>query len=1004
MNDEMSGGQSLFTSPGTTAAVRPFEVTERQILESVARGADTKEILTQTVLLVEQQGEGMLCSILLLDEERGALFTGAGPSLPDEYLKAIDGTLIGEQAGSCGAAAALKKPVIVENIATHPNWIPYRAFALPHGLRACWSSPIFASTGDVLGTFAMYYRSPRGPTGKEQEWVRAATHLVAIALERDRTLGALRQSTERARQLAKLYAVSSAVNEAIVRERKPEALYEIACRIPVEQGLARLAWIGRVDEVTGSLVPVVRYGQGVAYVDSISLNVKDPVHRKGPAARAFHERVPTIVNDLKNEGSLPFRNKAFEYGLRSGAAFPLGDAAGSSCLLMIYSDEVGFFRDEEVRVLSALAEDIVFALDSARSNLERARLVHDLGERVKELSFLHFSSRLIQSATRFDRSLLEQIAELLPAAFQYPKDCFTRLTWEDLEAASGAHVLPVWTIEADFDGGRGKIFVAYGTRQDERTDPFLAEERELLVSLSDMLTNFIAKLRAEAASQENAQLLRIAGQMARLGAWQVDLETKRVTWTDEIRAVCELSPDVQPTYEDGVSYYVPEHRDEVTRQMDACAREGHPIDFEAQLITAKGRRIWVRAMGNAFRDDTGRIVRLQGSLQDISERRRLEEQLLQSQKLEAIGKLAGGVAHDFNNLLTVILGYSKMVVETMNEGDPLRDDIREIEAAARRAAELTQQLLAFSRRQVLSPRVVNWNTVLTGMKKMMGRLVRADVHLTYFLGAVGQVFADPSQLEQIVMNLVVNARDAMPQGGSITIETQNVTIGPDYSATHHGIAPGSYVMLAVSDTGEGMDPETQARIFEPFFSTKPLGEGTGLGLSTVWGIVAQSNGHISVQSEKGVGTTFKIYLPNVESPVEDEQPSGPNSALSGGNETILVVEDDEQVRNFICAVLKRKGYHVLEADNGGEAFLICERYSEKIDLLITDVVMPRMSGRELAQRVASLRPQMRVLYLSAYTEHAIVSHGVLDTGIDFIAKPVAPDALLRRIRAIFESP
>lgn len=1004
MNDEMSGGQSLFTSPGTTAAVRPFEVTERQILESVARGADTKEILTQTVLLVEQQGEGMLCSILLLDEERGALFTGAGPSLPDEYLKAIDGTLIGEQAGSCGAAAALKKPVIVENIATHPNWTPYRTFALPHGLLACWSSPIFASTGDVLGTFAMYYRSPRGPTGKEQEWVRAATHLVAIALERDRTLGALRQSTERARQLAKLYAVSSAVNEAIVRERKPEALYEIACRIPVEQGLARLAWIGRVDEVTGSLVPVVRYGQGVAYVDSISLNVKDPVHRKGPAARAFHERVPTIVNDLKNEGSLPFRNKAFEYGLRSGAAFPLGDAAGSSCLLMIYSDEVGFFRDEEVRVLSALAEDIVFALDSARSNLERARLVHDLGERVKELSFLHFSSRLIQSATRFDRSLLEQIAELLPAAFQYPKDCFTRLTWEDLEAASGAHVLPVWTIEADFDGGRGKIFVAYGTRQDERTDPFLAEERELLVSLSDMLTNFIAKLRAEAASQENAQLLRIAGQMARLGAWQVDLETKRVTWTDEIRAVCELSPDVQPTYEDGVSYYVPEHRDEVTRQMDACAREGHPIDFEAQLITAKGRRIWVRAMGNAVRDNTGRIVRLQGSLQDISERHRLEEQLLQSQKMEAIGKLAGGVAHDFNNLLTVILGYSKMMVESMKEGDPLRDDVREIDSAARRAAELTQQLLAFSRRQVLSPRVVNWNAVLSSMKKMMGRLVRSDVHLTYYPGAIGQVFADPSQLEQIVMNLVVNARDAMPQGGNITIETQNVTIGPDSPETEQGITPGSYVVLAVSDTGEGMDAETQARIFEPFFSTKPLGEGTGLGLATVWGIVAQSNGHISVQSEKGVGTTFKIYLPNVESPVEDEQPSGPNSALSGGNETILVVEDDEQVRNFICAVLKRKGYHVLEADNGGEAFLICERYSEKIDLLITDVVMPRMSGRELAQRVASLRPQMRVLYLSAYTEHAIVSHGVLDTGIDFIAKPVAPDALLRRIRAIFESP
>lgn len=1002
MRNEMIGGQLLETSSGAIATARPFEVTERQILESVARGADTKEILEQTVLLVEQQGEGMLCSILLLDQERGALSTGAGPSLPPEYLQAIDETLIGEHAGSCGAAAALKKPIIVEDIATHPNWVPYRAFALPHELRACWSSPIFASTGDVLGTFAMYYRTTRVPTEKEQEWVSAATHLVAIALERDRNLGALRQSTERARQLAKLYAVSSAVNEAIVREREPEALYELACRIPVEQGLARLAWIGRVDEVTGKLVPIVHYGQDVAYVDSISLNLKDPEHITGPAARAFHERIPAVVNDLKNNGSLQFRDKALEHGLRSGAAFPLGDTAGNSCLLMLYSDEVGFFRDEEVRVLSALAEDIVFALDSARSNLERARLVHDLGERVKELSFLHFSSRLIQGADRFDRALLEQITELLPSAFQYPRECFTRLTWESLEATSGAQVLPVWKIEADFDGGRGKIFAAYGAQADEFTDPFLSEERELIWSLSDMLTSFIAKLRAEAASQENAELLRIAGKMARLGAWQVDLDTKKVTWTDEIRAVCELPPDVEPSYEDGVSYYVPEHRDKVRQQMDACAREGHPVDFEAQLITNRGRRIWVRAMGGAVKNDAGRIVRLQGSLQDISERRRLEEQLLQSQKMEAIGKLAGGVAHDFNNLLTVILGYSKMIVESMNEGDSLREDIREIDSAARRAAELTQQLLAFSRRQVLSPRVVNWNTVLSGMKKMMSRLVRADVHLTYFLGAVGQVFADPNQLEQIVMNLVVNARDAMPRGGNITIETQNVTIDPDAKAGQR-LAPGSYVMLAVSDTGEGMDAETQARIFEPFFSTKPLGEGTGLGLATVWGIVAQSNGHIWVYSEKGTGTTFKIYLPNVECAVDEELPAGPPSALSGGTETILVVEDDEQVRNFICAVLKRRGYHVLEADNGGEAFLICERYSSKIDLLITDVVMPRMTGRELADRVAALRPAMRVLYLSGYPEHAIVTHGMLDSGIDFIAKPVAPDVLLRRIRAIFES-
>lgn len=508
----------------------------------------------------------------------------------------------------------------------------------------------------------------------------------------------------------------------------------------------------------------------------------------------------------------------------------------------------------------------------------------------------------------------------------------------------------------------------------------------------------------ESALRRNEALLRIAGKAALLGGWTVDVPSlSRLVWTDEVYAIHEVPPGTPIKAAEALEFYAPEYRTLVGDKVRACVTDGAPFDVEVQLLTATGRRVWVRSMGYPERNAAGEIIAVQGALQNVDERHNLQAQFRQAQKMEAVGRLAGGIAHDFNNLLSVILGYTDILMSELKPADPIRTEIEEIHSAGVRATALTRQLLAFSRQQVLQPQVLELSAVVRTMDRLLQRLVGEDIQVSILAGReAGRVFVDASQVEQIIMNLAVNARDAMPLGGLLTLEVKDVVLDAGYSGAHLEVTPGDYVMLAVSDTGAGMDAATRERIFEPFFTTKEKGKGTGLGLSTVFGIVNQSRGHIWVYSEVGKGTTFKLYFPRTDRVAAGASTQAALPGTLRGTETVLVVEDDEQVRSITRTILRRQGYHVLEAANGGEALLISEQHDARIHLLLTDVIMPRLSGRELAVRLAGMRPDMRVIYVSGYTEHAIIQHGVLESGLSFIQKPFAPDALLRKVREVLD--
>jgi two-component system cell cycle sensor histidine kinase/response regulator CckA len=439
--------------------------------------------------------------------------------------------------------------------------------------------------------------------------------------------------------------------------------------------------------------------------------------------------------------------------------------------------------------------------------------------------------------------------------------------------------------------------------------------------------------------------------------------------------------------------YSAEHR----KINELFLRDKRFKDVEVEWKRKDGSLITVRCSGWPAKDENRTYIEV--FAEDVTDRRVLERQLRMAQKMEAVGRLSGGIAHDFNNLLGVIIGYIQVMKRSIKPENPSYEYADEIEKASQRAVSLTRQLLAFSRQQVLEPVILNLNTLLSDMEKMLPRLIGEDIHLNLNLDpAIGQVKADPGQIEQVVMNLAVNARDAMPDGGKLTIQTANVELDSAFAREHQGSIPGQYVMLAVADTGTGMDPETQAQIFEPFFTTKDRDKGTGLGLATVYGVVKQSSGYISVESEVGKGASFKIYLPRIEQPITLQSEISEAPSTVRGCETIFLVEDAGPLRKLAHMFLKDNGYQVFTAMDGSDALRVAAQNAGPIHLLLTDVVMPGINGRVLAERLAPSHPEMKVLYMSGYTDSFIAGHGVLEEGIHLLHKPFTEHALLRKVR------
>ncbi|MBW2703755.1 MAG: response regulator [Deltaproteobacteria bacterium] len=717
-------------------------------------------------------------------------------------------------------------------------------------------------------------------------------------------------------------------------------------------------------------------------------------------------------------------------------------------------DKLTFFRANYVYKLPS-GEIVAVYNDETKRKMaeqENEKLLLISGERLKELQGLYSLSNAAAECTN-TKDLFQRSCSLVPPAWLHPEIARCRLLFDEQELLSEPFEPTQWmqAAEIQVEGKtRGALEVYYLKNTPEQDEgPFLAEERKLIDGLARILGQAVARIELGERVLHLSAVLRAVRNVNQLITKEKDREKL-------LRGACEnltatrgyfnswiaLFDDEQKataTYESGLGADFDPMAKRLKRgELSRCVRmaikqeavvliDDPPTECGDCPLTGlyagrvglssrlehEGRVFGILSVSlpQGFSKDEEEISLLKEVADDIAfalhlfevkeEQKLLENQLLQSQKMESVGRLAGGVAHDFNNLLTVILSSCTFMAEDLRDGDPLLDDLQQIKSAGDRAVALTSQLLAFSRQQMLQPEAIDLNRTMENLDRLLRRLIGEDIDIaTRMDPELWKVMADPGQIEQIVMNLAVNARDAMPTGGKLTIETANIELDEEYARRHAGVTPGPHVMLAASDTGSGMDAETAAQIFDPFFTTKEKGKGTGLGLSTVYGIVKQHGGNIWIYTEPGKGAIFKIYLPRAKT--TEEKAIRPQNKVtdSRGTETVLVVEDAAAVLRLAVKVLKRKGYNVLQARDGLEGESVANAHEGPIDLLLTDVVMPNSSGKELAGKLLAKRPNIKVLYMSGYTDNAIVHHGVLDPGTHFVQKPFSVDSLAQKVREV----
>jgi len=634
----------------------------------------------------------------------------------------------------------------------------------------------------------------------------------------------------------------------------------------------------------------------------------------------------------------------------------------------------------------------------------------DLAERVKELSCLYRISKIIERPKASFEEMARGIVALIPPAWQYPDITCARIILNGQEFKTENFKETDWRQTSDIvvNGKQaGVLEVNYLEERPEKDEgPFSKEERSLIDAIAERLGHILDRIKGKEELQRTNRFLdSIIENIPNMIFLKDAKELRFIRFNRAGEDLLGYSRDDLLGKND-YDLFPKEQADWFTEKDQKVLREMDVIDIEEEPVRTrhKGERT-LHTKKVPILNVEGEPEYLLGISEDITERKKLEAQFQQAQKMEAVGRLAGGVAHDFNNLLMTIMGNADLMLMGLAEDDPFREKLEQIGQNGKRAARLTRQLLAFSRKQILQPVALDLNELIKGFVKMLERLIGEDVELeTVLVSGLRLVKADPGQVEQIIMNLVINARDAMPGGGKVIIETANADLDEDYVRAHDvSLQPGPYVMLAVSDTGTGMDEETRSNIFEPFFTTKEVGKGTGLGLSTVYGIVKQSGGYIWVYSEPGQGTTFKIYLPAVVGETVQRKKEQPPADDLTGSETILVVEDDDALRNLGREILERQGYRVLDAGNGIEALRISEAHRGQIHLMITDVVMPKMGGKKVADRSQPLYPQMKVIYMSGYTDNSIAHHGILAPGLNFLQKPFSPEVLARKVREVLDA-